>query len=152
MQFFNIISKNIGIKVLLICVMLDTIFGILRAIKQRKLNSNIGIDGLIRKFGMMISVLFFIAIDYLVNLNLIFFIPEDIRTFIGVESIGISGLFVYLFIMYEMLSILKNMVLCDLPIPKKMQTLLKEFFVKYTDEIQEEKKEGKKKNGKTKTE
>lgn len=152
MQFFNIISKNVGIKVLLICVMLDTIFGILRAIKQRKLNSNIGIDGLIRKFGMMISVLFFIAIDYLVNLNLIFFIPEDIRTFIGVESIGISGLFVYLFIMYEMLSILKNMVLCDLPIPKKMQSILKEFFVKYTDEIQEEKKEGKKKNGKTKTE
>lgn len=152
MQFFNIISKNVGIKVLLICVMLDTIFGILRAIKQRKLNSNIGIDGLIRKFGMMISVLFFIAIDYLVKLNLIFFIPEDIRTFIGVESIGISGLFVYLFIMYEMLSILKNMVLCDLPIPKKMQSILKEFFVKYTDEIQEEKKEGKKKNGKTKTE
>ena len=153
MQFFNIISKNVGIKVLLICVMLDTIFGILRAIKQRKLNSNIGIDGLIRKFGMMISVLFFIAIDYLVNLNLIFFIPEDIRTFIGIESIGISGLFVYLFIMYEMLSILKNMVLCDLPIPRKMQDILKEFFYKYTDEIEKiEEKKGKKKNGKTKTE
>ena len=152
MQFFNIIQKDVGIKVLLICVLLDTIFGILRAIKQRKLNSNIGIDGLIRKFGMMISVLFFIAIDYLVKLNLIGFIPEEIRTFIGVESIGISGLFVYLFILYEALSILKNMILCDIPIPKKIQNILKDFFEKYTDELETTVKKGKTKNGKTKAE
>lgn len=151
MQFFNILQNEVGLKVLLICVLLDTIFGVLRAIKQRKLNSNIGIDGLIRKFGMMISVIFFIAIDYLVKLNLIGFIPQQIRTYLGIETIGISGLFVILFIMYEALSILKNMILCGLPIPKRLQKVLKEFFEKYTDEIIEEKK-GTKKNGKTKAE
>ena len=49
MQFFNIISNSVGIKVLVILIVLDTIFGILRALKEKKINSNIGINGSIRK-------------------------------------------------------------------------------------------------------
>lgn len=147
MQFFNILYESKELKVLLICVLLDTIFGVLRAIKQRKLNSNIGIDGLIRKFGMTISVIFFMLIDYIIKLNLIGFIPEEVRKAVGIEMIGISGLFLYLFIIYEGLSILKNMILCKIPIPKKLQKVLKELFLKYTNEL----KEGEE-NGETKAE
>lgn len=148
MQFFNILYESKELKVLLICVLLDTIFGVLRAIKQKKLNSNIGIDGLIRKFGMTISVIFFMLIDYIVKLNLIGFIPEDVRRTVGVEAVGISGLFLYLFILYEALSILKNMILCKIPIPKKLQKVLKELFQKYTNELEKENV----KNGETKPE
>lgn len=148
MQFFNILYESKELKVLLICVLLDTIFGVLRAIKQKKLNSNIGIDGLIRKFGMTISVVFFMLIDYIVKLNLIGFIPEDVRKTVGVEAVGISGLFLYLFILYEALSILKNMILCKIPIPKKLQKVLKELFQKYTNELEKENKG----NGETKAE
>ena len=148
MQFFNILYESKELKVLLICVLLDTIFGVLRAIKQKKLNSNIGIDGLIRKFGMTISVVFFMLIDYIVKLNLIGFIPEDVRKTVGVETIGISGLFLYLFIIYESLSIFKNMILCKIPIPKKLQKVLKELFQKYTNELEKENL----KNGETKAE
>lgn len=148
MQFFNILYESKELKVLLICVLLDTIFGVLRAIKQKKLNSNIGIDGLIRKFGMTISVVFFMLIDYIVKLNLIGFIPEDVRRTVGVEAVGISGLFLYLFILYEALSILKNMILCKIPIPKKLQNVLKELFQKYTNELEKENL----KNGETKAE
>jgi len=148
MQFFNILYESKELKVLLICVLLDTIFGVLRAIKQKKLNSNIGIDGLIRKFGMTISVVFFMLIDYIVKLNLIGFIPEDVRKTVGVEAVGISGLFLYLFILYEALSILKNMILCKIPIPKKLQNVLKELFQKYTNELEKENL----KNGETKAE
>lgn len=147
MQFFIILNESKELKVLLICVLLDTIFGVLRAIKQKKLNSNIGIDGLIRKFGMTISVIFFMLIDYIIKLNLIGFIPEEVRKAVGIETVGISGLFLYLFIIYEALSILKNMILCKIPIPKKLQKILKDLFVKYTDEL----KEGAE-NGKDKTE
>lgn len=148
MQFFDILYESKELKVLLICVLLDTIFGVLRAIKQKKLNSNIGIDGLIRKFGMTISVVFFMLIDYIVKLNLIGFIPEDVRRTVGVEAVGISGLFLYLFILYEALSILKNMILCKIPIPKKFQKVLKELFQKYTNELEKENI----KNGETKAE
>lgn len=148
MQFFNILYESKELKVLLICVLLDTIFGVLRAVKQKKLNSNIGIDGLIRKFGMTISVIFFMLIDYIIKLNLIGFIPEDVRKTVGVEAVGISGLFLYLFILYEALSILKNMILCKIPIPKKLQKVLKELFQKYTNELEKENKE----NGEIKAE
>lgn len=150
MQFFNILYESKELKVLLICVLLDTIFGVLRAIKQKKLNSNIGIDGLIRKFGMTISVVFFMLIDYIIKLNLIGFIPEDVRRTVGVEAVGISGLFLYLFILYEALSILKNMILCKIPIPKKLQKVLKELFQKYTNELEKEKEN--KENGEIKAE
>ena len=137
MQFFHIIANCNELKVLIILVVLDTIFGILRAIRQKKLNSNVGIDGLIRKFGMMISVIFFIAIDYILGINLIAFIPEEVRNFIKLETIGVSTLFLYLFILYEALSVLKNMVKCKLPIPKKFQSFLEKVFNEYTTELKE---------------
>ena len=145
MQFFNILKEATELKVLLIFVLLDTIFGIFRSLKERKLNSNIGIDGLIRKFGMMVSVIFFIAIDYLLKINLIGFIPEEVKSFIGIESVGISTLFLYLFIIYEFLSVMKNMIKCKLPIPKKLQQFLENIFSKYTSELDE--KKGDEKNG-----
>lgn len=137
MQFFNMIANCKELKTLLILVVLDTIFGSLRALKEKKINSNIGIDGLIRKFGMMISVLFFILIDMILEINLIAFIPESIRTTLKLESIGVSHLFLWLFVIYESLSVLKNMVKCKLPIPKKFQSFLEKVFNNYTTELKE---------------
>lgn len=147
MQFFYILSKTNELKVLLILVVLDTIFGVLRSLREKRINSNIGIDGLIRKCGMLISVIFFIAVDLLMKINLIGFIPELVRNFIGLEEIGISTLFLYLFIIYEFISILKNMIKCKLPIPKKLQAFLENLFLKYTSELEEK---GEVKNGKNK--
>lgn len=141
MQFFNILQDSNELKVLLIFVVLDTIFGVFRSIRQKKLNSNIGIDGLIRKFGMMISVIFFMVADYLLKINLIGFVPDEVKNFIGIESIGISTMFLYLFLIYELLSILKNMIKCKLPIPKKLQKFLEDIFNKYTSELEEKKGE-----------
>ena len=45
---------NTFLQLVLIAVVLDTIFGVLRAIKERKFNSNFGINGAIRKVGMLV--------------------------------------------------------------------------------------------------
>lgn len=71
MQFFNFILSFAIIKILLICIILDTIFGVLRAIREHKINSNIGIDGTIRKAGMIIAIIFFYLIDYVGNINVV---------------------------------------------------------------------------------
>ena len=139
MQFFNILAECNELKVLTIFVVLDTIFGVLRCIREKEINSNIGIDGLIRKFGMLISVIFFVGVDLLLKINLIGFIPEQIREYIGLNEVGISILFLYLFIIYEFISILKNMIKCKLPIPKKLQKFLEDIFKKYTSELDERK-------------
>lgn len=141
MQFISYLLNNGAVKVLIIFIVLDTIFGILRAIREKSINSAIGIDGIIRKVGMLISILFLSLVDYITSINLIGFIPEALREFIGIETIGISALFNLLFIIFEALSVLKNMVLCKLPIPKKLQQKLEEIFNEFTGEIKE-KKEG----------
>lgn len=110
-------------------------FGLLRAIKEKGINSAIGIDGIIRKVGMLIAILFLSLIDNVVNINLIGFIPEDIRTYMNIDKIGIANLFNLLFIIFEALSVLKNMIKCKLPIPKKLQEFLEKALKEYTSEM-----------------
>ena len=93
MRFLSYLTDNKFIKVLIICIVLDTIFGILRAIREKKVNSNIGIDGIIRKVGMIISIIFFMGIDYILEINLVGFIPQEFREFFGVNKIGVTSLF-----------------------------------------------------------
>ena len=68
MEFFKMLLNNDGVKILCIVIVLDTIFGILRAIKERSVNSAIGIDGIIRKVGMLIAIFFLALIDIIINI------------------------------------------------------------------------------------
>lgn len=140
-EFFQSLINQQGVQLLIIVITLDVIFGVLRAIKEKTLNSTIGIDGIIRKVGMLICIVFLSLIDLIVSVNFIFFLPDDIKQFLHVEQIGLADLFNALFIIFEALSILKNMVLCKLPIPKKFQEFLEKIMKEFTGEIKN-KKEG----------
>lgn len=140
MEKFVMLFNNEGMKVLIIVIVLDTILGILRAIREKGLNSCIGIDGMIRKVGMLIVMIFLIVIDDIIDLNLLGFIPENARDILQLKDVGISSLFNILFILFEILSIFKNMILCKLPIPKKLQSYLENIMKEFTGEIKE--KEG----------
>lgn len=134
----NLISNNI-FKVLLVTILMDVIFGVLRAIREHKTNSAIGIDGIIRKVGMLVSIVCIAVIDYIVNINFIGFLPETVRSAINLDKIGLASVFNFLFIIFEFLSVLKNMVKCKLPIPKKIQTFLEKALKEYTDELDSKK-------------
>ena len=134
--FLNSLATSNSIKILLIVIILDTIFGILRAIREKKVNSAIGIDGIIRKGGMILSVFFFKLIDFILNINLIAFLPESAKNFLNVDSIGIT----FLFIIFEFLSVLKNMIKCKMPIPKKLQSFLEKMLKEFTTELDDNKK------------
>lgn len=140
MDFNVILSKlinNKSMQVLCIVIVLDLIFGILRAIKERKLNSCIGIDGMIRKVGMLITIIVLSIIDLLVNIDFIGFIPQEIKTLLNINVVGIADVFNILFVIFESLSILKNMVLCKMPIPVKFQKFLEKVLKEFTEEIKE---------------
>lgn len=141
MENFLSLLNNDGMKVLIVVIVLDLILGILRAIREKSINSCIGIDGMIRKVGMIIVVVFLTIIDAIIHLDLIGFIPETIRETLKLGKIGISSLFNILFIIFEILSIFKNMIKCRLPIPKKLQVYLENVMKEFTGEIKE--KEGK---------
>ena len=122
------------IMLVMVAVCFDTIFGVIRAIKERKFNSCFGIDGAIRKISMVISLAGLIIVDRLVNINLIGFVPEEVRAYIGVKVIGTAEFFGLLYICYEVVSILKNMYLCGLPV-RRVWTWVEKFLQKYTDEL-----------------
>lgn len=141
MENFLSLLNNDGMKVLNVVIVLDLILGILRAIREKSINSCIGIDGMIRKVGMLIVIVFLTIIDTIIHLDLIGFIPETIKETLKLGHVGISCLFNILFIIFEILSIFKNMILCKLPIPKKFQLFLENVMKEFTGEIKE--KEGK---------
>ena len=142
MEKFISLLNNEGMKVLIVVIVLDLILGILRAIREKSINSCIGIDGMIRKVGMLIVVVFLTIIDTIIHLDLIGFIPETIKETLKLGKVGISSLFNILFIIFEILSIFKNMILCKLPIPKKLQVYLENIMKEFTGELKENKKEG----------
>lgn len=76
-------AHNKIIQLVIIAVIVDTLFGMMRAAKSHELNSCFGINGAIRKCGMIFSIMFLVMVDYITGFNMIGFLPETIRQHIG---------------------------------------------------------------------
>lgn len=137
----NLLSRNKSIQMLCIFIVLDVVFGFLRSIKERKTNSTIGIDGIIRKTGMLITIATAIVIDKIADIDLIFFIPENIKNVLNLNECGIAILFNSLYIIFESLSILKNMRKCGIPFPRKLNDFLEKLLTEFTSEVEDGKGE-----------
>ena len=137
-KIITLLSSNSFVKILLITVALDTILGVLRAIKEHKFNSCVGIDGAIRKAGMLLSVGFLMATDVIMHINVLSMVPEEYVQLLGIDKMGICEFFSLLFILYELVSILKNMTLCGLPVPTKIKRWIQKFLDDMTEELPEE--------------
>lgn len=134
MEFISTAAQNKMIELVALAIVFDTVFGVLRAAKEKKFNSCAGIDGAIRKVGMIISLVLMLVVDRLIKINLIGFIPEAVRGQLGLASVGAAEFFSLLYIAYEVVSIFKNMALCGLPV-KKVWSSIRGFLSKYTDEL-----------------
>lgn len=133
---------NAFVMALAIVICTDMVFGSLRAAKERKWNSAVGIDGGIRKIGMVSAVLLLTALDMVLNVNLIGWAPDDVvqaLSSVGIVKLGITELFSLLFVLYEATSILKNMLLCGLPIPAKLREKVSRWLDSMTEETQGQK-------------
>lgn len=136
-EIYNHATHNTLLILVVLAVICDTCFGIIRAIKEKKFNSNFGIDGALRKIAMLLSLVFLVIVDAVIQVNLIGFIPMDARTALGMETVGVAEFFSILYLAYEVVSILKNMVLCGLPV-RSIWSAVKKFLGKYTTELPDE--------------
>lgn len=133
--------NNIIFYLIITTILLDIFLGSLRALKERKWNSTVGINGILRKTAMIGSSIFLIIIDSILKIDLLFFIPKEITNTLNLNEVGIFELFGIMFILYEITSILKNMVKCGLPIPKKIKTTIEKLLNNLTSETGGEKNE-----------
>lgn len=99
-KLYEAAAHNVLIQLVAIAIVTDTIFGVLRAIKEKKFNSCFGINGAIRKVAMLLTLVVMVAVDALIKINLIGFIPEEGRKALNMSSVGITDFL--LFFIYVM--------------------------------------------------
>ena len=134
-NYINDMAGNPVVKVLIIALLLDIFLGSLRAIKEHSWNSTVGINGMLRKAGMLGSIFLLGMMDSCLAFNLLGFVPEDILAVVKLNKVGICELFGIMFILYEFTSVLKNMVLCDMPCPKWLKKKLEKLLKTMTSEL-----------------
>ena len=135
-KIFTLIDQALQsdiIQMVILGVVMDTVFGLFRAIRQRKLNSSFGIDGAVRKISMLASISFLVILDSIAEINFIGFLPDEIREVLGTK-IGSAEFFGIIYLAFECVSILKNMAFCGLPV-KGVWQKVRDFLGKYTDEL-----------------
>lgn len=136
------IQSNSMIYMVMLLIVGDTILGFLRSCKEKTINSSVGINGLIRKTAIISTLIIAFIADVLFDFNLIFFIPTQILDFIKIKEVGILEVFGLLFIIFELLSILKNLDRMGIPVPKKIKSMLEKVLNELTtEENKEEKKQ-----------
>ena len=139
-NFINDVSGNPIARLLAILLLLDIFLGSLRAIKERNWNSTVGINGMLRKAGMVGSIILLALADSVIQFNVAFFVTEDILKIMNLQRVGLCELFGIMFILYEATSILKNMALIDLPVLEKFNKKIQGMLTNMTSELDNKKK------------
>lgn len=139
-EVFSRLSTSPLVKLLTLCIAMDVVLGVTRAIKEGKINSTVGIDGIIRKMAMLVSVAFFAGADVVLGIDIIGWLPtEALQVFetIGIQAVGICDLFGLVFVGSEFLSILKNLLRSGVKIPKGVYDKLYNILDRFTDELKD---------------
>lgn len=134
-ELITLLKNSAFVKIALLTIVIDVFLGTLRAIKEKKFNSCVGIDGAIRKVAMIGCIGFLMVADMLIHINVIRWIPTTVTNFIGVGKIGLCEFFCLLFSIYEIISISKNAILCDLPFPTFVKVKLEDVLEDLTGEL-----------------
>ena len=114
---------DVALQILLTVILLDYITGICKAIYSKKLDSSVGVRGIVKKVGYLIVVAMSQGLDQ-INGNI-----GAIRTLI-----------IYFFIANESLSILENWGNMGLPLPKKIFNVFKQLTSENDQKIKEREK------------
>lgn len=101
---------DIALQTLLIIILLDYITGVCKAIHNKKLNSEIGLRGIIKKVGYLIIVAVSVILDRIAG-----------------NTGAIRTLVIYFFVANEGISILENWGGMGLPLPQKLTDVLEQM-------------------------
>lgn len=103
------VLKNIQVSIFIYAIMIDIITGVLKAFKSKNLRSCIGLNGLIRHTVILSLVIFLGAISIQLKADTFF-----------------NGLVLFYIVQY-ILSIVENLYILDVPIPKSIYDKLMIF-------------------------
>ena len=108
---------DVAMKSLLIVIAIDYVTGVLSAIYNKKLNSTIGLKGILKKFSYLIIVSLSVILDRIVG-----------------DTGAIRTLVIYFFVANDGISIVENIGKMGVPLPKKLTEVLEQLRSKGDDE------------------
>lgn len=108
---------DIAMKSLLIVIAIDYVTGVISAIYNKKLNSTIGLKGILKKFSYFIIVSLSVILDRIVG-----------------DTGAIRTLVIYFFVANDGISIVENIGKMGVPLPKKLTEVLEQLKNKGDDE------------------
>lgn len=108
---------DIAMKSLLIVIVIDYITGVMGAIYNKKLNSTIGLKGILKKFSYLIIVSLSVILDRIVG-----------------DTGAIRTLVIYFFVANDGISIVENIGKMGVPLPKKLTEVLEQLRNKGDEE------------------
>lgn len=108
---------DIGMKSLLIVIVIDYITGVISAIYNKKLNSTIGLKGILKKFSYLIIVSLSVILDRIVG-----------------DTGSIRTIVIYFFVANDGISIVENIGKMGVPLPKKLTEVLEQLRNKGDEE------------------
>lgn len=101
---------DVALQTLLIVIVVDYISGVCRAIYKKKLNSKVGVKGILKKIGYLLVVVLAVVLDRIMG-----------------NTGAIRTLVIYFFVANEGISILENWGDMGLPLPQKMFDVLEQL-------------------------
>lgn len=101
---------DIALQCLLIIIVLDYITGVLSAIYNKKLNSKIGIKGIVKKVGYLCLVALSVIIDKITG-----------------QTGIIRSIVIYFLVSNDGISIIENLVQMNVKVPKKIKESLEQI-------------------------
>ena len=99
---------DVALACLITAIVIDYISGLIKAYNTKTLSSNIGFRGILKKVGVLLIVMLSVLVDR-----------------VTVNNGAIRTLVIYYFVANEGLSILENLAVAGLPIPKALKNALK---------------------------
>ena len=101
---------DIAMKSLLVVIVIDYITGVISAIYNKKLNSTIGLKGILKKFSYLIIVSLSVILDRIVG-----------------DTGAIRTIVIYFFVANDGISIVENIGKMGVPLPKKLTEVLEQL-------------------------
>lgn len=130
MDVLSTIQSCVIFKILIILIIGDIVFGILRSIKEKRFTSGIGINGIIRKTAMIACMVMVYLFDKIAHFDLTAFMPENIAGFFPV--VGLCEFFGFILALYESESIIDNIKALGLPFPYVVSNKINQWLNKIT--------------------
>ena len=101
---------DIALKCLVIVMIIDYITGVMAAIFNKKVDSRIGLKGILKKFGYLCIVALSVILDTITG-----------------ETGVIRTLVIYFFVANDGISIIENIAKMGVPMPKKLIDVLEQL-------------------------